>query len=180
MQGVVKSILPTLNLTPQTGRLRRLSGVAACPLTARLLEKRFGITVSGWLQFGVAVLIMIAGRIAVVVVLHRPFLPGPWPLRLAPAELLNCSPLRGKLLYAKPHLQATQMITSAIPVVAVSDSTRAEDYYCRVLGFTTMSAYPADAQAPDPRYVAVARDGVWIHLQSYSLSVPDTRMRSCG
>jgi uncharacterized glyoxalase superfamily protein PhnB len=59
------------------------------------------------------------------------------------------------------------MITSAIPVVAVSDSTRAEDYYCRVLGFAKMSAYPADAQAPDPRYIGVARDGVWIHLQSY-------------
>lgn len=59
------------------------------------------------------------------------------------------------------------MITSAIPVVAVSDSTRAEDYYCRVLGFAKMFAYPPDAPAPDPRYVGVARDGVWIHLQSY-------------
>lgn len=59
------------------------------------------------------------------------------------------------------------MITSAIPVIAVSDSMRAEDYYCRVLGFEKMSAYPADASVPDPRYLALARDGVWIHLQSY-------------
>src|ERR1043165_1103553 len=64
-------------------------------------------------------------------------------------------------------LHSRHMITSAIPVVAVSDSTRAEDYYCRVLGFVKMAAYPPDATAPDPRYVAVARDGVWIHLQSY-------------
>jgi uncharacterized glyoxalase superfamily protein PhnB len=59
------------------------------------------------------------------------------------------------------------MITSAIPVIAVSDSARAEDYYCRVLGFQKMFAYPPDAARPDPRYLGVARDGVWLHLQSY-------------
>ena len=59
------------------------------------------------------------------------------------------------------------MITGAIPVIAVSDSARAEDYYCRVLGFQKMSAYPADPARPDPRYLALARDGVWLHLQSY-------------
>jgi uncharacterized glyoxalase superfamily protein PhnB len=59
------------------------------------------------------------------------------------------------------------MITSAIPVIAVSDSARAEDYYCRVLGFQRMFAYPPDAARPDPRYLGVARDGVWLHLQSY-------------
>src|SRR3954468_12215716 len=32
------------------------------------------------------------------------------------------------------------MITSAIPVIAVSDSARAEDYYWRVLGFERMFA----------------------------------------
>src|SRR6478735_1024177 len=58
------------------------------------------------------------------------------------------------------------MINSAIPVIAVSDSATAEDYYCRVLGFAKMSAYPPDAKV-EPRYVGVARDGVWLHLQSY-------------
>jgi uncharacterized glyoxalase superfamily protein PhnB len=58
------------------------------------------------------------------------------------------------------------MIISAIPVIAVSDSARAEDYYCRVLGFQIMSSWPPDA-TPDPRYLAIARDGVWLHLQSY-------------
>jgi len=59
------------------------------------------------------------------------------------------------------------MITNAIPVIAVSDSARAADYYCRVLGFQKMSAYPPDATKPDPRYLTLARDGVWLHLQSY-------------
>jgi hypothetical protein len=57
------------------GWFAMFSGIAACPLIAPLFKKAFGVTISGWLQFGVAVLIMIAGRIAVVVVLHRPFLP---------------------------------------------------------------------------------------------------------
>ena len=30
-----------------------------------------------------------------------------------------------------------------------------------------MSAYPPDATRPDPRYLTLARDGVWLHLQSY-------------
>lgn len=30
-----------------------------------------------------------------------------------------------------------------------------------------MFAYPPDAAKPDPRYLGVARDGVWLHLQSY-------------
>ncbi len=61
------------------------------------------------------------------------------------------------------------MITSAIPVIAVSDSVRAEDYYCRVLGFQKMFAYPAEAISPDPRYLGLSRDGVWLHLQSFKL-----------
>ena len=58
------------------------------------------------------------------------------------------------------------MITAAIPVIAITDPVRSEDYYCRVLGFQKMFAYPPDATA-GPRYIGVARDGVWLHLQSY-------------
>ena len=29
------------------------------------------------------------------------------------------------------------------------------------------SGYPPDAIKPDPRYLALVRDGVWLHLQSY-------------
>jgi len=57
------------------GWFAMFSGIAACPLTAWLLKKYAGVTVPGYVQFAVALLIMIAGRVAVVVVLHRPFLP---------------------------------------------------------------------------------------------------------
>ena len=59
------------------------------------------------------------------------------------------------------------MITSAIPVIAVSDSVRAEDYYCRVLGFQKMFVYRTNPNKNDPSYLGVARDGVWLHLQSF-------------
>lgn len=59
------------------------------------------------------------------------------------------------------------MITSAIPVIAVSDSARSEDYYCRILGFQKMFAYRPDPNKPDPCYLGVARDGVWLHLHSF-------------
>jgi hypothetical protein len=51
------------------------SGIAACPLTASLLKKYAGVTVSGRVQLAVALLIFVAGRVAVVVMLHRQFLP---------------------------------------------------------------------------------------------------------
>jgi hypothetical protein len=57
------------------GWFAMLSGIAACPLTASLLKKYAGVTVPGGVQFAVSLLIMVAGRIAVVLVLHRPFLP---------------------------------------------------------------------------------------------------------
>ena len=59
------------------------------------------------------------------------------------------------------------MITSAIPVIAVSNSARAEDYYCRVLGFQKLFAYRPDPQKQDPCYLGVGRDGFAIHLHSF-------------
>ncbi len=75
--------------------------------------------------------------------------------------------LFNQLLINVTPLTFNAMITSAIPVIAVSDSARAEDYYCRVLGFQKMFAYPPDPAKPDPRYLGVTRDGVELHLQSY-------------
>ncbi len=57
------------------GWFAMLSGMAACPLTAWLLKKLAGVTVPMRAQFAVALLVFIAGRVAVVLVLHRPFLP---------------------------------------------------------------------------------------------------------
>jgi len=51
------------------------SGIAACPLTAKLLERHAGRSVAGWAQFAIAFLIFLAGRVAVMLLLHRPFLP---------------------------------------------------------------------------------------------------------
>jgi uncharacterized glyoxalase superfamily protein PhnB len=59
------------------------------------------------------------------------------------------------------------MITSAIPVIAISDSVRSEDYYCRVLGFNKMFAYRPDPAKSDPCYLGVSRDGVCLHLHSF-------------
>ena len=56
------------------GWFAMFSGISACPLTGRLLKKR-GVAVPGYVQALAALLIMIAGRVAVVLVLHRPFLP---------------------------------------------------------------------------------------------------------
>ena len=57
------------------GWFAMFSGVTACPLSAWLLKKYANIKVPLWAQFAIALLIMIAGRIAVVLVLHRSFLP---------------------------------------------------------------------------------------------------------
>lgn len=51
------------------------SGVAACPLTTWLLKRYANIKIPLGVQLAIALLISIAGRIAVVLVLHRPFLP---------------------------------------------------------------------------------------------------------
>lgn len=57
------------------GWFAMFSGIAACPLTAVLIQKRTGLHVSGWMQFAAVVLIMLIGRIFVVAILHRPFIP---------------------------------------------------------------------------------------------------------
>ena len=58
------------------GWFAMFSGIAGCPLTARLLKRYARVVVPGYIQLAVALLIFVAGRVAVVVVLHRAFLPG--------------------------------------------------------------------------------------------------------
>jgi uncharacterized glyoxalase superfamily protein PhnB len=59
------------------------------------------------------------------------------------------------------------MIAAAIPVIAVADSKRAEDYYGRILGFEKTFAYRPDPNRLDPCYLGVARDAVVLHLESF-------------
>ena len=59
------------------------------------------------------------------------------------------------------------MIKSAVPIIAVSGSSGAEDYYCKVLGFQKLFAYRPDQTKAEPCYMGVARDGVTLHLHSF-------------
>ena len=73
------------------GWFAMFSGIAACPLTASLLKRYAHLVVPDYVQFAVALLIFIAGRVAVVVLLHRPFLPGKLMVgAIAAATLVLC------------------------------------------------------------------------------------------
>jgi catechol 2,3-dioxygenase-like lactoylglutathione lyase family enzyme len=60
------------------------------------------------------------------------------------------------------------MFKSAIPVLHVSSSTAAEEFYCTRLGFRRQFANRVDEAKPDPCYMGLARDGVWLHVSSFS------------
>ena len=59
------------------------------------------------------------------------------------------------------------MLKTAIPVIYVSDSKRAEEFYCRRLGFTLLSSWRSQETNADPCYMTVARDGATLHLTSF-------------
>lgn len=58
------------------------------------------------------------------------------------------------------------MIRLAIPVLHVSGSAAAEEFFAR-LGFRTAWAYRPDESLADPCYMGVERDGVTLHLSSF-------------
>ena len=60
------------------------------------------------------------------------------------------------------------MIKVAIPLLHVSSSAAAEYFYCNQLGFRREFAHRGDNAKPDPCYMGVSRDGVWLHLSSFS------------
>jgi hypothetical protein len=73
------------------GWFAMFSGIAACPLTARLLKRYARVVVPDYIQLAAALLIFIAGRAAVVIVLHRAFLPGNLMIgAIAAATLVLC------------------------------------------------------------------------------------------
>ena len=59
------------------------------------------------------------------------------------------------------------MLKYAIPVLHVSSSAAAEQFYCRGLGFRVQFAYRPGGPAADPCYMGLTRDGVWLHLSSF-------------
>lgn len=60
------------------------------------------------------------------------------------------------------------MLKLAIPLLHVSDSSQAEEFYCTRLGFRRQFAYRPDNSRADPCYLGLSRDGVWLHLSSFS------------
>ena len=47
------------------------------------------------------------------------------------------------------------MFQTAIPVIQVSASSAAEEFYCRSLGFTLLTSWRPDETRDDPRYMDV-------------------------
>ena len=60
------------------------------------------------------------------------------------------------------------MLKLAIPVLHVSNSMAAEDFYCKRLGFRREFAHRVDDAKADPCYMGLTRDGVWLHVSSFS------------
>ncbi len=60
------------------------------------------------------------------------------------------------------------MIKLAIPVLHVSSSAAAEDFYCNRLGFRRQFAHRPDETRPDPCYMGLQRDGIGLHVSSFS------------
>ena len=60
------------------------------------------------------------------------------------------------------------MLKLAIPVLHVSNSAVAEEFYCTKLGFRREFAHRADEAKTDPCYMGLARDGVRMHVSSFS------------
>ena len=59
------------------------------------------------------------------------------------------------------------MFQTAIPVIQVSGSIAAKEFYCGGLGFTLLSSWRPDQSRDDPRYMTLARDGARLHVHSF-------------
>lgn len=73
------------------------------------------------------------------------------------------------VLYSAALLPARtrSMLKAAIPVIHVSDSAKAEEFYCRGLGFNLLTSWRPNETNRDPCYMTVARDGAQLHLTSF-------------
>jgi uncharacterized glyoxalase superfamily protein PhnB len=60
------------------------------------------------------------------------------------------------------------LLKLAIPLLHVSSSAAAEDFYCHKLSFTREFAHRVDDAKPDPCYMGISRDGIWLHISSFS------------
>jgi len=60
------------------------------------------------------------------------------------------------------------VLKRVIPVLRVATAAGAEAYYCGQLGFTRTFAYCPNGEGTDPCYFGVVRDGLPVHLTSFS------------
>jgi catechol 2,3-dioxygenase-like lactoylglutathione lyase family enzyme len=60
------------------------------------------------------------------------------------------------------------LLKLAIPLLHVSDSAQAEEFYCSRLGFRRHFAYRLDDSRADPCYLGLSRDGISLHLSSFA------------
>ena len=59
------------------------------------------------------------------------------------------------------------MFNRTIPVLHVSSSAAAHEFYCTQLGFALEFATRGDETRPDPCYMGVHRDGASLHVSSF-------------
>ena len=60
------------------------------------------------------------------------------------------------------------MLKLAIPLLHVSNAAAAEEFYCGQLGLSLEFAHRPEGVESDPCYMGLTRDGVWLHLSSFS------------
>jgi uncharacterized glyoxalase superfamily protein PhnB len=60
------------------------------------------------------------------------------------------------------------MLKLAIPLLHVSNSSQALEFYCTKLGFKPELSHRADNSRSDPCYMGISRDGIWVNLSSFS------------
>lgn len=59
------------------------------------------------------------------------------------------------------------MLKLAIPLLHVSNSASAVEFYCNRLGFKQEFSHRPEGVTTDPCYIGVSRDGIWLHLSSF-------------
>ncbi|MGA7831324.1 MAG: VOC family protein [Terracidiphilus sp.] len=60
------------------------------------------------------------------------------------------------------------MIKVAVPLLHITSATAAREFYVKRLGFRLEFSHRPDGIEADPCYMGISRDGVWIHLSSFS------------
>jgi len=73
-----------------------------------------------------------------------------------------------RLQYDAGGLSEVLVAQARDPVLHVSNSMAAEDFYCKRLGFRREFAHRVDDAKADPCYMGLTRDGVWLHVSSFS------------